>query len=1053
MKKKNVIIAVLIVIALIACVLIFARFGSGGETDGTTAPVGSTAGEPDDISTAEESSSPDATGEVTDENTTENTTDEATDTTAEVTTEEVTTEEVTTEEVTTEEATTEEVTTEEVTTEEVTTEEVTTEPPHVHTPAVDAAVNATCTADGKTEGSHCSECGEVLVAQETVKAKGHSLTVDKGYSATCTAEGLSDGKHCTVCGTVETAQKPIPAKGHSLTVDKGYSATCTADGLTDGKHCTVCGTVETAQKPIAAKGHTAVKDAAVAPTVSDTGLTEGSHCSVCGHVIVEQQIVPATGRIIYYENFDSCGISYTNSTVMHYLGWKMLYPSDGAYSGHTANYKIVFREGTKVLQVTNNVSGAKDSYVLVLGDELMGKYHESNYTYQYDVIYDSSSDVKRYFALVSEYDGMYYNSFHFRNGGYGNNQCHAWGSWITYDAPGVNYAANTNSYSIANKLLGVNYSESKNAFKGISVSIRYVVDWENGNKIYMRVNNEGYPGSGIWTLISSGRALESYDPFEGGAAIVLKIGGAQDGYIDNIIIWEGTGDEPADKSAPLLTSDMTVCSGHTFRGEGSCIDPNECIYCGEKGENNQDHTFVTAEGGKDAMCSVCYCYKSSLESGWAIPQTPVYSGGKLASGVYIAGHGIAPDFSTKTDSPMILVSQTNADQFRAYCELMEQCGSEQIYTFSQDGNIYAQYESGDAFIYAYYTDSVGETRIIYDEHSTLSLAEFGYEREKQAGETTVLYQYGVPMNEKGSGINDSDRRINCGMMYVIKLADNSVIVLDGGGHQQFDTAQIDGFMKFLRDVTGTPAGEKVKIAGWHISHCHSDHMAGFCLFVKKYYKELDFDRIFFNFPSVNSENSIISNIRGNYSKVLTYIEKYLDADVEYLKIHTGQSFNLGEVKIGVIYTHEDMVNPKTGKTEVPTGDYNESCSVLKIEFDGKSFMFLGDINRNAMKIIIANNSEETLKSDIVQLAHHVINNLTELYNIIQAPVLLIPQSPKGCTNGTTRKKAYESAMKYMKDDMYFYASEETVGLQVIDGKITKVFTAPVHGGYYGSWSW
>ncbi|MCM1391833.1 MAG: leucine-rich repeat domain-containing protein, partial [Ruminococcus sp.] len=42
-----------------------------------------------------------------------------------------------------------------------------------HTPVTDKAVSATCTTAGKTVGSHCSECGTVIKAQTTVKARGH----------------------------------------------------------------------------------------------------------------------------------------------------------------------------------------------------------------------------------------------------------------------------------------------------------------------------------------------------------------------------------------------------------------------------------------------------------------------------------------------------------------------------------------------------------------------------------------------------------------------------------------------------------------------------------------------------------------------------------------------------------------------------------------------------------------------------------------------------------------------------------------------------------------
>jgi len=160
-----------------------------------------------------------------------------------------------------------------------------------HKEVADAAVEATCTTEGKTAGSHCSVCNTVLTKQEVVPVKAHTEVVDKAVEPTCTETGLTEGKHCSVCSTVIVAQDTVPAKGHTEVIDAAVEATCTETGLTEGKHCSVCEEVIVAQDTVAAKGHTEVVDEAVEPTYSETGLTEGSHCSVCNEVLKAQETI------------------------------------------------------------------------------------------------------------------------------------------------------------------------------------------------------------------------------------------------------------------------------------------------------------------------------------------------------------------------------------------------------------------------------------------------------------------------------------------------------------------------------------------------------------------------------------------------------------------------------------------------------------------------------------------------------------------------------------------------------------------------------------------
>lgn len=150
--------------------------------------------------------------------------------------------------------------------------------------------NPTCTETGLRHRA-CTKCGET-VDTEIISAKGHTAVIDAAKQATCTADGLTEGKHCSVCNAVIEAQKKISAKGHTEVIDVAKAANCTESGLTEGKHCSVCNAVTKAQETVPAKGHTEVTDAAKAATCTEEGLTEGKHCSVCNVVTKAQEKVP-----------------------------------------------------------------------------------------------------------------------------------------------------------------------------------------------------------------------------------------------------------------------------------------------------------------------------------------------------------------------------------------------------------------------------------------------------------------------------------------------------------------------------------------------------------------------------------------------------------------------------------------------------------------------------------------------------------------------------------------------------------------------------------------
>ncbi len=60
-----------------------------------------------------------------------------------------------------------------------------------HMPTTIPSVPSTCLTSGKTEGSMCSTCGEVLLAQEEIPATGHSYCAELGYKcASCDTQAV-----------------------------------------------------------------------------------------------------------------------------------------------------------------------------------------------------------------------------------------------------------------------------------------------------------------------------------------------------------------------------------------------------------------------------------------------------------------------------------------------------------------------------------------------------------------------------------------------------------------------------------------------------------------------------------------------------------------------------------------------------------------------------------------------------------------------------------------------------------------------------------------------
>ena len=149
-------------------------------------------------------------------------------------------------------------------------------------------VAPTCTEDGYVV--YTCVCGSSYKVT-TEEAPGHAIVIDEAVAPTCTETGLTEGSHCSVCSTVLVAQEDVPATGHTTVTDEAVAPTCTETGLTEGSHCSVCDTVLVEQEVVPATDH----------DYPETWTNNGeNHIKRCGndasHILTEEHNFVEIGR-------------------------------------------------------------------------------------------------------------------------------------------------------------------------------------------------------------------------------------------------------------------------------------------------------------------------------------------------------------------------------------------------------------------------------------------------------------------------------------------------------------------------------------------------------------------------------------------------------------------------------------------------------------------------------------------------------------------------------------------------------------------------------------
>lgn len=405
----------------------------------------------------------------------------------------------------------------------------------------------------------------------------------------------------------------------------------------------------------------------------------------------------------------------------------------------------------------------------------------------------------------------------------------------------------------------------------------------------------------------------------------------------------------------------------------------------------------------------------TTQNNWIL-SCPAPKAGRVVEGFYNAGPIIADDRSgpTPEDTRIQIVADITEKDYEQHIRELQIAGNTGYLENRIGPDRFFAYENAGRNYHIRFCAKRGEIRVA-EEPDYVSPVGFGY--QAQGTEQTTLYQYGLYYDPNN---NMTPKTANCGMLYIIKLSDNSLFMMDAGFYLQWKEEAIDGLWQFMRQITNTPEDGTVRVSAWYFTHTHADHIDGCAKLLHKYHEHIVIDRLLYNFPRYDA--------LANYEPSIFYVKEQVARwypHCKFLKLHAGQKFDLADMSVEVFYTQEDAISEGNMST-FPLRDSNCMSSILKLTVGGKTAMMLGDTNIEAEAWIAENSEPGPWKSDMVQLAHHCFNYLDTLYAWIEAPVVLVPNSYGGAHQPENAPKL-AGAEKFAREGQVFYEGGGTDG--------------------------